>query len=138
MKRKPWWAFMWLLVALILIAAQGQTAATVTAAPVPADEATRVREADGMVMVYVPAGEFLMGSPTGNWEANERPQHTVNLDAFWIDRTEVTNAQYRRCVEAGQCRAPTDCTSGSGEPTYNDTTKSEHPVVCVNWEDART
>ena len=52
-------------------------------------------------MVYVPAGELLMGSDktkdtqTVSWEV---PQHKIYLDAFWIDQTEVTNAQYARCV----------------------------------------
>ncbi|HSL44989.1 MAG TPA: SUMF1/EgtB/PvdO family nonheme iron enzyme [Anaerolineales bacterium] len=47
---------------------------------------------DGMTMVLVPAGEFTMGSDTG--EPNEGPAHTVFLDAFWIDRTEITNHMY--------------------------------------------
>jgi formylglycine-generating enzyme required for sulfatase activity len=43
-------------------------------------------------MVLIPAGEFLMGSKAG--ESNERPEHTVYLDAFYIDRCEVSNEQY--------------------------------------------
>ena len=58
-----------------------------------------ISEIDGMVMVYVPAGEFQMGSEDG--EDDEKPIHTVYLDAFWIDQTEVTNTMYARCVEAG-------------------------------------
>jgi formylglycine-generating enzyme required for sulfatase activity len=45
-----------------------------------------------MVMVYVPEGEFTMGSTEGF--SDEEPMHTVYLDAYWIDRTEVTNAMY--------------------------------------------
>ena len=47
-------------------------------------------------MIYVPAGEFLMGSTDADSKAgdDEKPQHTVYLDAFWIDRTEVTNRQF--------------------------------------------
>jgi formylglycine-generating enzyme required for sulfatase activity len=45
-----------------------------------------------MVMVYVPPGAFEMGSDEG--DDNEQPVHTVRLDAFWIDRTEVTNQQF--------------------------------------------
>jgi len=45
-----------------------------------------------MVMIYVPAGEFEMGSTQG--DSDEQPVHTVALDGFWIDRTEVTNAQF--------------------------------------------
>jgi formylglycine-generating enzyme required for sulfatase activity len=60
---------------------------------------------DGGVLVCVPAGAFLMGAAETDPQAKdvERPQHTVTLDAFWIDRTEVTNAQYERCVQAGAC-----------------------------------
>jgi len=53
---------------------------------------TQIAPQDGMVMVYVPAGEFEMGSEVGN--DNEKPVHTVYLDAFWIDQTEVTNAMF--------------------------------------------
>ena len=95
----------------------------------PTSGPTRVSDKDGMVMVRVPAGEFLMGSSDVDTEANdeEKPQHRVLLDAFWIDRTEVTKAQYQRCVEAGVCVAPS-C-SGTG--------KEDHPVVCVSSHDAR-
>jgi serine/threonine-protein kinase len=53
---------------------------------------TQVSPIDGMVMVYVPAGEFEMGSENG--QPDESPLHTVYLDAFWIDQTEVTNAMF--------------------------------------------
>jgi formylglycine-generating enzyme required for sulfatase activity len=93
--------------------------------------ATWQRPTDGMVMVYVPEGEFLMGSPSGQGNDDEHPQHTVYLDAFWIDQTEVTNAQYRKCLEAGVCRKPV-CWDNSD---YN---APDQPVVCVSWGDART
>jgi len=89
------------------------------------------RPADGMTMVYVPAGSFLMGSEDGDSEADsdEFPQHEVTLDSFWIDRTEVTNAQYERCVADGDC--PTsffaESTSWNG---------ADYPVVGVSWMDA--
>jgi serine/threonine-protein kinase len=52
---------------------------------------TMISSKDGMVLVYVPAGEFLMGS---NDYPVEQPIHTVYLDAYWIDRTEVTHQMY--------------------------------------------
>jgi len=54
-------------------------------------------------MVFVPAGEFLMGSPKDDREAedDEKPQHRVYLPACYLDRTPVTNAAYRRFIEAG-------------------------------------
>jgi eukaryotic-like serine/threonine-protein kinase len=61
---------------------------------------------DGMVLICVPAGGFLMGASESDPQANddEKPQHRVDLDAFWIDRTEVTNANFARCMEEGTCR----------------------------------
>ena len=55
-----------------------------------------IRPADGMVMVYAPGGTFQMGSDVSDpyAEGDEFPQHSVSLDGFWIDQTEVTNAQF--------------------------------------------
>ena len=82
--------------------------------------------------VYVPAGPFTMGSGAGDPSAydSEKPQTTVNTDAFWIMRTEVTNAQYAKCVAAGKCTAPNNNTR------WDDSTYAEHPVVYVTWYDA--
>ena len=93
---------------------------------------TWIRPSDSAVMVYVPAGEFLMGSPESDPDAgdDEKPQHTVYLDAFWIDRTEVTNAQYGLCVEWGPCQAP----------RYWDDDElnvPDQPVMSVSWHDAQ-
>ncbi len=104
-----------------------------TDTPLPAAGAVRISERDGAEMVYVPAGEFIMGSEDG--ADNEKPVHTVYLDAYWIDKYEVTNAQFKKCVDAGTCTAPTTC--DWGEPTYQDADKAGHPVVCVDWENAR-
>jgi iron(II)-dependent oxidoreductase len=111
------------------------------------------READGMVMVYVPGGTFLMGSDDDVvdyamqlcnerfddcqrvWFKDEQPAHSVTLDDFWIDRTEVSNAQYQRCIDAGACHAPTTC--DWGEATYADASKAHHPVICVDWTGAQ-
>jgi formylglycine-generating enzyme required for sulfatase activity len=48
-------------------------------------------------MVHVPAGTFMMGSEDG--DSNEAPLHEMYLDTFWIDRTEVTNAQFASFVD---------------------------------------
>jgi serine/threonine-protein kinase len=99
---------------------------------IPSSDIIRVwvSEMDGMETASVPAGEFVMGSLDGAGEDDEYPQRIVYLDEYWIDRTEVTNAQYRRCVETGACTAPV-C------ETYDDAGKSDHPVVCVSWYDAQ-
>jgi formylglycine-generating enzyme required for sulfatase activity len=110
---------------------------TLPPTPVPtlAPGDTRVRGVDGAEMVYVPAGQFLMGSREDEGDDDERPQHTLTLNAFWIDKHEVTNLQYHKCVEAGACTPPTAC--AVGEPTFDDETKLTHPVVCVSWEAAQ-
>jgi formylglycine-generating enzyme required for sulfatase activity len=93
----------------------------------PTPVATRVAETDGMVMLYVPAGDFLMGSTRAEaMQDDETPQHHVYLDTFWIDRTEVTAAQYQRCVDAGKCAAP-DCDI---QP------QGDLPIACVSWDNA--
>jgi len=51
---------------------------------------------DGSAMVFIPAGEFLMGSPEGEGENDEHPRHKVYLDAYYIDKYEVTNQQFAK------------------------------------------
>ena len=63
---------------------------------------TWTRPNDEMVMVYVPEDEFEMGSDDERYP-EDQPVHMVALDGFWIERTEVTNAQHKRCVDAPTC-----------------------------------
>jgi len=70
-----------------------------TATPAPPAGATRVVDLPSglqAAQVFVPAGTFMMGSQSGdaNAEVNEYPRHEVALDGFWLDQTEVTNAQF--------------------------------------------
>jgi len=90
---------------------------------------TQVSPVDGMRMVFVPAGEFEMGSAIGL--TDEQPVHTVYLDAFWIDQTEVSNAQYAQCAEAGACELP------SVTASYDDHNLADHPVAFVSWNKAQ-
>jgi len=53
-----------------------------------------------MNMVWVPSGEFLMGSDSVMAKANERPAHKVRVDGFWIDQTDVTNAEFAEFIKA--------------------------------------
>ncbi|MFC1713776.1 formylglycine-generating enzyme family protein [Candidatus Poribacteria bacterium] len=82
---------------------------------------------DGAQMVLIPAGEFQMGSEDG-W-SGEKPAHTVYLDAFYMDRYEVTNALYRKFMSATGHKAPPSL----NDDTYNTSTR---PVVGVGWQDA--
>ena len=74
---------------------------TLTPTPTLGIGSTEISPKDGMILLYVPAGNFLMGSTNSDANAlpDEKPLHTVYLDAFWIDQTDVTNAMYAKCVE---------------------------------------
>ena len=92
-------------------------------------------------MVFIPAGSFQMGcDPAHNGsfpcEADELPLHTVTLDAFLIDRYEVTNAQYVECVRAGGCAPQQTRSSRSRIPYYNVPAYASYPVLNISWENA--
>jgi formylglycine-generating enzyme required for sulfatase activity len=85
---------------------------------------------DGSLMALVPAGPFLMGSELGNHD--EMPQREVALSAFWADKYQVTNEQYRRFLDETQAfPAP---------PSFSrdDFVGPKQPVVSVSWEEANT
>lgn len=93
---------------------------------------TLVSEKDGMVSVYVPEGEFTMGSSTND----EKPIHQVYLDAYWLDQTEVTNSMYQKCVEANQCTPPSKISSHINGSYYGNPKFDNYPVIYISWHDA--
>lgn len=112
----------------------------------------RTRAADDMPMVYVPEGEFTMGSPGTQWVwsgsiqrgnldlqvfTDEGPQRMVTLDAFWIDQTEVTVRMFRRFVlETGYMT--TAEIYGYGQPWQNGPLEEEWPKVAgTDWQHPR-
>jgi formylglycine-generating enzyme required for sulfatase activity len=137
----------------------------------PSPVNTRIRPADGMVMVYVPAGDFRMGEDAvWRWSGSlqdgtlglgaltdQRPQHSVYLDAFWIDQTEVTVAMFRAFVEATGYETTAE-RQGYAHPYKpglqeqewpqvagadwqhprgpGSEAQDDHPVVQVSWDDA--
>ncbi len=105
-----------------------------TITPVYEIGSTMVSLKDGMAMVYIPEGEFLMGSEDG--DSDEKPEHTVYLNAYWIDQTEVTNAQYQQCVKDGACSSPYRSSSYSRNNYYGNSTYADYPVIYVNWNQA--
>jgi formylglycine-generating enzyme required for sulfatase activity len=87
-------------------------------------------------MLLVPAGTFIMGTDHGG-EDDEHPAHSVTLAAFYLDRTEVTNAAYAACVASHAC-SPNDAHIASHmhaglDPEFN---RPNQPVVGVTWSDA--
>jgi formylglycine-generating enzyme required for sulfatase activity len=88
---------------------------------------------DGMVLVRIPAGEFPMGSAD-----RASPPHTVYLDDYWIDKTEVSNAQYAMCVAEGECTLPANNRSSLRESYYDNAEYADYPVIFVGWEQAAT
>ena len=87
------------------------------------------RPAQSSGMVLIPAGEFRMGSNAPEAQNNERPVHTVYVDAFYMDKYEVTVRQYKQFLRATGHRALPNWV-----PEYFPTDR--HPVVGVSWHDA--
>ncbi len=107
------------------------------------------REVSLSDMILIPAGDFRMGSseeviekisrdlahgeltPDARWFAAEMPQHEVHVEEFYIDKYEITNAQYKEFIQATDHPLPRHREGG----TYPEG-KADHPVVYVSWEDA--
>ena len=136
----------------VAVSATATAAPTGTATPTPSStptwtgtevlEATLtslpdyISDAKGVPMAYVPAGVFLMGSDRGS--IDEYPIHPVDLDAFYIDRYEVTNALYRACVEAEVCQPVRKKSSATRSSYYDNRRYIRYPVVFVDWYMAQT
>ncbi|MBN1287994.1 MAG: formylglycine-generating enzyme family protein [Anaerolineae bacterium] len=132
----------WTQIAKTLSAEQTATATLWTPTPTPTPTATPYAPGDipdwtpqetainGVTFVYVPAGCFMMGSEDDY--DDERPMREVCLDAYWIGKTEVTNAQYKACVDAGACTPSVD------RERHDDPEYADYPVVYVSWFQAQT
>ncbi|MBE3070683.1 MAG: formylglycine-generating enzyme family protein, partial [Planctomycetes bacterium] len=111
---------------LVLTAALAATAACALAAgcreaggpEAPTAAPPVITTAGGAEMVLIPAGTFQMGSPGGR--DDEAPAHTVRVDAFLMDRHEVTQAQYGKVV--------------LGNPSHFK--GPDRPVEQISWADA--
>ena len=99
---------------------------------------------DGAEMILIPRGEFLMGSNDENAHDDEKPVHFVYLDDFYIDKYPVTNAQYKKFLEANPIwnkdnisEKYYDLKAWEYLENWNGNTypigKANHPVVYVSW-----
>ena len=130
-----------LLMLTLLVFACRERADSPLVGPLPIHTITTPK--DEAVMVYVPAGEFLMGTSDADIEYykeifplrritrfdNERPQRTVFVDAFYIDKYEVTNKQYKQFL------AETGYTP-KHYLDYEPYNTPNFPAVVLEWEDA--
>ena len=92
--------------------------------------------------IYIPAGEFQMGCDPDHNNGfacydDEEPLHTVYLDAYLIDTTEVTNGQYAQCVEVGDCTPPYSASSWTRSFYYGNPEYADYPVGRMYWDQAQ-
>ncbi len=126
--------------------------------PNPEDFSDTDPSGNSIPMRLVPAGEFTMGSTDDDVEADlaeclkqhdeircgsgdyaSTPLHQVELDAFYMDQYEITNALYKACVDADVCYPPTELYIWpSYEPYYGEAKFDNYPVIFVNWGMAST
>jgi formylglycine-generating enzyme required for sulfatase activity len=107
----------------------------------PAAQATpsTITAEDGEEMVLVPAGEFIMGLPKGEPGSHRNPLRKVYLKAFYVDKYEVTNEQYHKCVAQGGCTDPSLIIDyphtffEAGKKWYTMKSMKDYPVVGITW-----
>lgn len=87
-------------------------------------------------MVLIPEGLFKMGAD--DIHGFEGPAHSVFLDDYYIDQYEVTNAQYKACVDSGECSAPEETHTVAVERYYGNLDYSDYPVMSISWENANS
>jgi len=95
-------------------------------------------------MIVIPAGEFIRGCLEEDGPNDELPARKIRLRAFYIDRTEVTVAQYKQCVDDGVCPAElltlvkylSESSENNPYCNWNVAGRENHPINCVSWEEA--
>jgi formylglycine-generating enzyme required for sulfatase activity len=87
-------------------------------------------------MLTIPGGDFLMGTNDTAAKDEERPQHTVYLNEFKIDKYEVTNAMYKACVTSNSCKILAIMPNDHRVSYYDNPAYINHPMTYVSWNDA--
>ena len=95
---------------------------------------------DNVEEILIPSGTFQMGCDQRNqtevcWN-DQLPLHTVYLDEYYIDKFEVSNARYKKCVDEGGCTPPSKNSSFTRPSYFGDPAYADYPVIYVNWSQA--
>lgn len=83
---------------------------------------------DGIIMVYIPVGEFTMGSNEG--DVDEKPPHKVYVDGYWMGKTEVTVKQYKSFISKSRYQSLPSW-------VFKYSPGDDYPIVGVTWDDAK-
>jgi formylglycine-generating enzyme required for sulfatase activity len=100
-----------------------------------ADDAAPPDDAGLSAMILIPAGSFLMGADDSAC-LTDQPLHEVWLNAYFIDRFEVTNGEYAACVDEGACAPPALPSSRRRDDYFGNAEFARYPVIMVRWENA--
>jgi serine/threonine-protein kinase len=115
-----------------------ESTGTPTETPLPTETSipVEIRDNRNVPMRLVPAGEFTMGSDdTG--DIGSRPAHKVYLEAFYIDKFEVTNEMYDSCAYAVECRKPQRLGTATRDTYYANPVYANYPVIYLDWKMAK-
>ncbi len=107
---------------------------TLTPTPLP----TEIIDSKGVTMRLIPQGEFTMGITNQYWDPDANPEHTVFIEDFYLDKYEVTNALYEKCVDADVCEFPGPVYSYNRSKYYGNSQFEDYPVININWYQAKT
>ena len=90
-------------------------------------------------MILISAGVFWMGCVPNDSDCDndEKPRHQVEVTSYYIDKTEVTVADYKKCVNAGKCKEPDTGEDILGECNWQRKGRDNHPVNCIDWQQAQ-
>ena len=103
--------------------------------PTPTPTATPVAPIGAMV--FIPAGEFIFKAVASVTINADTPLRMAYLDDYCIGQYEVTNGEYKRCVDVGACNPPAEISSSTRDFYYGNPEYDNYPVIRVNWYDAK-